>query len=265
MFSVCLLISNCSNFLSLSQTLTVHTITDPPTVHILWQIPQYVIMSAGEVSFLLFCHSFDSVVKQTRALSFVDYVLCDRIGVLIYSGTSIYEKCFASVLVWICFYCFLINYPEDMKIHRIFVILFRIPEFCRLLTVTFGNIFVVIIAKVQPFDSQSGEFFLYSGLMAVNVMLFIHLAMKYKYRVVIEDVENDEAAARNANVINMNKMPTLNDTFTVDSKITPTNPRSSLSNASVNNGSEKLDSSPKCLKRNSCGKNGVDNYGYIDI
>lgn len=138
-------------------------------------------------------------------------------------------------------------------------------RFSRLLTVTFGNIFVVIIAKVQPFDSQSGEFFLYAGLMAVNVLLFIYLARKYKYRVVIEDVENDEAAARNANVINMNKVPSLNDTFTVDSKTAPTNPRSSLSNASINNGSEKLDSSPKCLKRNSTGKNGVDNYGYIDI
>lgn len=156
-----------------------------------------------------------------------------------------------------------------MKIYRTFPNFFLfIPFFriCRLLTVTFGNIFVVIIAKIQPFDSQSGEFFLYSGLMAVNVMLFIHLAMKYKYRVIIEDVENDEAAARNANVINMNKVPTLDETFTVDSKTASPNPRSSLSNASVTNGSEKLDSSPKCLKRNSTGgKNGVDNYGYIDI
>lgn len=131
---------------------------------------------------------------------------------------------------------------------------------------TFGNIFVVIIAKIRLFDSQSGEFFMYAGLMAINVMLFIYLAMKYKYRVIIEDVENDEAAARNANVINMNNVPSLNDTFTVDSPKIPPNPRSSLSNASITNGSEKLDSSPKCLKRNSCGgKNGVDNYGYIDI
>lgn len=134
-----------------------------------------------------------------------------------------------------------------------------------LLTVTFGNLLVVVIAKLQQFESQSSEFFLYAGLMALNVLLFIYLAMKYKYRAVIEDVENDEAAARNANVINMNNVPSsLNDTFTVCSKTPPTNTRSSLSNASITN-SEKLDSSPKCLKRNSCGKNGVDNYGYIDI
>lgn len=149
--------------------------------------------------------------------------------------------------------------------------LLSLQTISRLLTVTFGNIFVVIIAKIQLFDSQSGEFFLYAGLMALNVMLFIYLAMRYKYRAVIEDVENDEVTARNANVINMNSVPSLNDTFTVcpttaaiSAGTTPTNARSSLSNASLSN-SEKLDSSPKCLKRNSCGKNGVDNYGYIDI
>lgn len=135
----------------------------------------------------------------------------------------------------------------------------------RLLTVTFGNIFVVIIAKIHLFDSQSGEFFLYAGLMSINVLLFIYLAKKYKYRTVIEDVENDEVTARNANIINMNSVPSLDETFTVSPTSAPnTNARSSISNASINN-SEKLDSSPKCLKRNSGGKNGVENYGYIDI
>lgn len=139
-----------------------------------------------------------------------------------------------------------------------------------LLTVTFGNIFVVIIAKIKIFDTQSGEFFLFAGLMALNIILFIFLAKRYKYREVIEDIENDETAARNANVINMNSTPTMNETFVVDgfgpttaaiaAGATPANPRLSLSN-----GSEKLDSSPKCLKRASNGKNGVDNYGYTDI
>ena len=138
-----------------------------------------------------------------------------------------------------------------------------------LLTVTFGNIFVVIIAKIKLFETQAGEFFLYSGLMALNIILFIFLAKKYKYRSVIEDVENDEAAARNANVINMNSTPTLNETFIVDalgpiaSGNAPNAPRTSLSNGS--DASEKIDSSPKCLKRASYGKNGVDNYGYTDI
>lgn len=139
-----------------------------------------------------------------------------------------------------------------------------------LLTVTFGNILVVIIAKIKLFESQSDEFFLFTGLMVLDILLFIYLAKKYKYRVVVDDIENDETAARNANVINMNSLPNLNDTFTVlattaaiAAGATPTNPRSSLSN--VSNNSEIIDSSPKCLKRYSNGKNGVDNYGYIDI
>lgn len=142
-----------------------------------------------------------------------------------------------------------------------------------LLMVTFGNIFVVIIAKIKIFDTQSGEFFLYAGLMALNILLFIHLAKKYKYRTIVEDIENDGGAARNANVINMNSSPGLNETFTVElcpttaaiaAGTTPVNPRaSSLSNGS--NDSDKLDSSPKCLKRAVNGKNGVDNYAYTDI
>lgn len=140
-----------------------------------------------------------------------------------------------------------------------------------LLTVTFGNIYVVIIAKIKLFDTQSGEFFLFSGLMALNIALFIYLAKKYKYRNVVEDVENDETALRNANVINMNSAPTLNQTFTADvlgpattAIASGATPRTSLSNAS-SNGGEKIDSSPKCLKRSSIGKNGIDNFSYTDI
>lgn len=142
-----------------------------------------------------------------------------------------------------------------------------------LLTVTFGNIFVVIIAKFKFFETQSSEFFLYAGLMAINILIFIFMAKKYKYRNAAEDVENDDAAARNANVINMNSTPTMNETFIVDGMgptttaisagTSPANPRSSLSN--VSHASEKLDASPKCLKRSSTGRNGVDNYGYEDI
>lgn len=192
----------------------VHTITAPPSLHILWQIPQYVIMTAGEIMFSVTGLEF----SFTQA-------------------------------------------PSSMK---------SVLQAFWLLTVTFGNIYVVIIAKIKLFDTQSGEFFLFAGLMALNIVLFIFLAKKYKYRSVSEDVENDEAIARNANVINMNSVPTLNDTFTVcpttaaiAAGATPTNPRSSLSNTS--NNSEILDSSPKCLKRSSNGKNGVDNYGYTDI
>lgn len=144
-----------------------------------------------------------------------------------------------------------------------------------LLTVTFGNIFVVIIAKIKLFESQSGEFFLYAGLMALNIVLFIFLAMKYKYRDVIEDIENDESAKRNGNVINMHSTPPANQTFVIDNLgptttaiaagVNPINPRASLTNSTIGD-NDTLDSSPKCLKqRSSTGKNGVDNYGYSDI
>lgn len=139
-----------------------------------------------------------------------------------------------------------------------------------LLTVTFGNIFVVIIAEIKLVDTQSGEFFLYAGLMLINILLFIWLANRYKYREIIEDIENDEVALRNANVINMNNPAATNETFTIDglgpaasaiaSGVTP---RSSVSNTSVDG--VKIDSSPKCLKRSSLSKNGVDNYGYSDM
>lgn len=139
-----------------------------------------------------------------------------------------------------------------------------------LLTVTFGNIFVVIIAELKAFETQSGEFFLYAGLMLINILLFIYLANRYKYREIIEDIENDEVALRNANVINMNNPAQMNETFTITGLgpataaiASGTTPRSSLSNTSVDG--EKIDSSPKCLKRPSINKNGADNYGYSDI
>lgn len=135
-----------------------------------------------------------------------------------------------------------------------------------LLTVTFGNIFVVIIAKIKLFETQSGEFFLYAGLMALNIILFVFLAKKYKYRDIIEDIENDENSNRNANAINMNTP--VNQTFVIDT-LGPTtkaiaagaNPRTSISSNDEND-----DSSPKCLKQRSTnGKNGAENYGYSDI
>lgn len=34
--------------------MVVHTVVEPVSIHILWQTPQYVIMTAGEVSSILF-------------------------------------------------------------------------------------------------------------------------------------------------------------------------------------------------------------------
>ena len=50
-----------------------------------------------------------------------------------------------------------------------------------LLTVAFGNLIVVIIAEAKFFDRQSLEFFLFAGLMLVDMLVFALLARSYKY------------------------------------------------------------------------------------
>jgi solute carrier family 15 oligopeptide transporter 1 len=110
--------------------LNVEIISMPNTVHMLWLIPQYVIMTMGEVMF------------SVTGLEF--------------SFTQ------ASV---------------TMK---------SILQACWLLTVAFGNIIVVVIAEAKFFESQAMEFFLFAILMFIDMMIFIVLAMRYKY-VNVED------------------------------------------------------------------------------
>jgi len=50
-----------------------------------------------------------------------------------------------------------------------------------LLTTAFGNLIVVIIAEAKFFDSQANEFFLFAGLMLVDMAIFAFMAMRYKY------------------------------------------------------------------------------------
>lgn len=49
------------------------------------------------------------------------------------------------------------------------------------LAVGVGNLIVVIVAEVKAFDSQAYEFFLFAGLMMVDMLLFAFLAKQYKY------------------------------------------------------------------------------------
>lgn len=50
-----------------------------------------------------------------------------------------------------------------------------------LLTTAFGNLIVVIIESAQIFEDESSNFFLYAGLMLVDMLIFALMAMKYKY------------------------------------------------------------------------------------
>lgn len=101
-----------------------YTITDPNSMSILWLIPQYVVMTLGEVMF------------SVTGLEFS------------YSQA-----------------------PVTMK---------SVLQACWLLTVAFGNVIVVIIAEANLFDSQASEFFLFAGLMFVDMVLFMFMAYRYK-------------------------------------------------------------------------------------
>lgn len=126
-----------------------------------------------------------------------------------------------------------------------------------LLTVTFGNIIVVIIAEIKLFDSQAKEFFLFTALMAVDILLFIYLAKKYTYRT---EMGSDDAECSTSS-IGKDAAAAVNGTM----------PNINFSSANLvverrNMDKERLDASPKCLKqRSSTDKTGIDNYGYADI
>lgn len=61
------------------------------------------------------------------------------------------------------------------------------------LTVAFGNLIVVIIAGAQFFSSQTFEFFLFAGLMFVDMIVFMWLARRYRTipLELLDDVEDD--------------------------------------------------------------------------
>lgn len=99
-------------------------VAEPNSVSILLLIPQYVIMTLGEVMF---------------------------------SVTGI-EFSYSQA-------------PVSMK---------SVLQACWLLTVAFGNVIVVIIAELKIFESQAFEFFLFAGLMFVDMIIFMFLAYAYK-------------------------------------------------------------------------------------
>lgn len=50
-----------------------------------------------------------------------------------------------------------------------------------LLTTCIGNLIVVIIEAIEPFEKQSNNFFLYAALMLIDMVIFALMAMRYKY------------------------------------------------------------------------------------
>ncbi|XP_012287395.1 peptide transporter family 1 [Orussus abietinus] len=103
----------------------VTTVTQPNSLHMMWLLPQYVIITMGEVMF--------SVTGLAFAFT---------------------------------------QAPVSMK---------SLLQAGWLLTVAFGNLIVVIIAEGAFVSSQAMEFFLFAGLMFVDMLIFGLMAMAYKY------------------------------------------------------------------------------------
>ncbi|XP_065218370.1 peptide transporter family 1 isoform X1 [Planococcus citri] len=100
-------------------------IVPPNEVHMLWQLPQIIIITAAEIMFSITGLEF----SFTQA-------------------------------------------PESMK---------SVLSSAWLLTVAFGNLFVVVISEIEIFKSQVYEFLLFAGLMVLDMLLFVWFSLKYQY------------------------------------------------------------------------------------
>ncbi|XP_024944232.1 solute carrier family 15 member 1 isoform X3 [Cephus cinctus] len=144
-------VGSLSNSTARANTITV---TEPNSMHMLWLIPQYVILTLGEVMFSITGLEF----AFTQA-------------------------------------------PVSMK---------SILTAGWLLTVAFGNLIVVIVAEVSYFNSQASEFFLFAGLMLVDMLIFSLMAKFYKY------VEIPDDESQNGDIALENKTGTVNESFRGD-------------------------------------------------
>ena len=99
---------------------TQFTLTSANSVSIWWLLPQYAVITVGEVMF---------------------------------SITGL-EFSFSQA-------------PDSMK---------SVLQAVWLLTTAFGNVIVIVVAKAKAFDDQASEFFMFAGLMLVDVILFAWLA-----------------------------------------------------------------------------------------
>ncbi|XP_075228901.1 peptide transporter family 1 isoform X2 [Lycorma delicatula] len=105
------------------------TVQPPNSVHILWQTPQYIIITAAEVMF--------SITGLELSYS---------------------------------------QAPNSMK---------SVLSAVWLLTTSLGNLIVILIAKLK-FESQAFEFFSFAALMSAVMLIFILMAIQYRYVTVSE-------------------------------------------------------------------------------
>ncbi|XP_047116108.1 solute carrier family 15 member 1-like [Schistocerca piceifrons] len=114
----------------------LYTVTSPNSVHMLWLVPQYVVITAGEVMFSITGLEFSYSQAPASMKS------------LLTSG-------------W-------------------------------LLSVAVGNLIVIIIEGAKIFESQANTFFLFAGLMIVDMGIFGLMARGYKYVEKPQDNDSEE-------------------------------------------------------------------------
>ncbi|XP_036338588.1 peptide transporter family 1-like [Rhagoletis pomonella] len=103
----------------------LHAIAQSNRIHIMWQLPQIIVMTAAEIMFSITGLEF----SYTQA-------------------------------------------PPSMT---------SILQACWLLSISIGNLLVVVIAELKLFKSQAAEFALFAAIMIVDMLIFILLAIPYKY------------------------------------------------------------------------------------
>ncbi|XP_066304808.1 solute carrier family 15 member 1-like [Branchiostoma lanceolatum] len=119
-------------------TLATFQDVSPNDLSMLWQIPQYVVITAGEVMF--------SITGLEFSFS---------------------------------------QSPESMR---------SVLQALWLLTVAFGNLITFIIANLNLFPEQSSEFFFFAALMVAVDIIFVILAVRYKYVTPARSREDDKVA-----------------------------------------------------------------------
>ncbi|KAL5278312.1 SLC15A1 family protein [Megaselia abdita] len=162
-------------------------ITQANTVNILWLIPQYVVMTLGEVMF------------SVTGLEFS------------YSQA-----------------------PASMK---------SVIQACFQLTVAFGNVIVVIIAEANIFDSQANEFFLFAGLMFVDMIAFAILAYFYKPNNPNKSVDEDSEVTEE--IQDNFEKPSAIEYKAAETEASPSAPTEITKESEGNDNSESKDVTPQ--------------------
>lgn len=122
----------------------------------LWLLPQYIIMTLGEVRF--------EIQKKDPVLEIFFQVMYSVTG-LQFSYTQA---------------------PESMR---------SVLQGCWQLTVAFGNLITTIIVGASIFKRQTYEFALFAGLMFLDMVIFMWLGIRYK-AIPLEELEKIDEEER---------------------------------------------------------------------